>query len=108
MGWCLFKQPNGRLARFSTVVDDVTHYDMTEAEALDQCLDWCSQEQAAKAVANAVHDLDHWFIGPTSMPISVTSRRYRRAMRTIRDIHGPKRANRRRRQLSQPPPEQTK
>lgn len=32
--WML--QPNGKLARFSTVVDDFTHYDCTSKEALDE------------------------------------------------------------------------
>lgn len=31
----IVKQPNGRYARFSTVVDNFTHYNMTREEALD-------------------------------------------------------------------------
>ena len=39
MAWRIIKQPNGKLARFSEVVDDFTHSDMTEEEAIKVCMD---------------------------------------------------------------------
>lgn len=33
MAWRFVEQPNGKLARFSEVVDDFTDYDLTETEA---------------------------------------------------------------------------
>ena len=35
MGAFIFKQPNGLYGRFSTVVDCITHYNMTEEEYLE-------------------------------------------------------------------------
>ena len=37
MPWFIVVQPNGRFARFSTVVDAFTHMDMTREEALEEC-----------------------------------------------------------------------
>lgn len=37
MGWWICVQPNRKYARFSTVVDDFTHVDMSRAEALEVC-----------------------------------------------------------------------
>jgi hypothetical protein len=37
MAWRIVEQPNGKLARFSDVVDDFTHYDMTDEEAKKMC-----------------------------------------------------------------------
>lgn len=34
MGWRFVVQPNGKFARFSEIVDDFTHFDMTRDEAL--------------------------------------------------------------------------
>jgi len=46
MGWFFAKQPNGKLARFSDIVDNFTHYDMSEDEALAYCLDDMGRKQA--------------------------------------------------------------
>ncbi len=39
MGWRFVTQPNGLLARFSEVVDDFTHYDLSWEEAISICTD---------------------------------------------------------------------
>ena len=44
MAWMILKQPNGLYARFSTVVDDVTEYDMTEEEVHELCLEAAGRE----------------------------------------------------------------
>lgn len=38
MGAIFYKQPNGRYCRYSTVVDCVTHYNMTEDDILELCI----------------------------------------------------------------------
>lgn len=38
MGSVYYKQPNGRYCRYSTVVDCVTHYNMTEDDILELCI----------------------------------------------------------------------
>lgn len=37
MGWRMVRQPNGKLARFSDVVDDFTDFDLTAEEAFVLC-----------------------------------------------------------------------
>ena len=37
MGAFIARQPNGRLCRFSTVVDTVTHWNMTDEEYIEIC-----------------------------------------------------------------------
>lgn len=37
MGSFVCKQPNGKYCRFSTVVDTVTDYDMTEEDYVELC-----------------------------------------------------------------------
>lgn len=37
MGACLIKQTNGKLARYSTIVEDITDYDMTPSEYIEVC-----------------------------------------------------------------------
>lgn len=44
MGAFIARQPNGRLCRFSTVVDTVTHYNMTEEDYIEFCAEQARQE----------------------------------------------------------------
>ena len=37
MAWRFVKQPNGRYARFSEIVDNFTHSEMTRQEAAELC-----------------------------------------------------------------------
>ncbi len=37
MAWRIALQPNGKLARFSDIVDDFTHFDMSEEDARKMC-----------------------------------------------------------------------
>ena len=39
MGSFISRQPNGLLCRFSSVVDTVTHHNMTDAEYIEMCAD---------------------------------------------------------------------
>lgn len=44
MGSFISKQPNGLLCRFSTVVDTVTHINMTEEEYIEMCAERARKE----------------------------------------------------------------
>ena len=38
MGAFISKQPNGLYCRFSTIVDTITHYNMTESDYIEFCI----------------------------------------------------------------------
>lgn len=44
MGAFIARQPNGLLCRFSTVVDCITHYNMTEEEYIELCAERAREE----------------------------------------------------------------
>ena len=44
MGSFVCKQPNGKYCRFSTVVDTVTDYDMTEEDYVELCKEKAEEE----------------------------------------------------------------
>lgn len=62
MGWRFIQQPNGLLARFSTITDDVTHYDMTDAEAMLIAVEEldCGKETAMRKIGDA-RNHPEWF-----------------------------------------------
>jgi len=71
-------QPNGFLARFSTVVDDFTEMNMTESEAEKLIQDEYAERakhDAEQAIARAKADTN--------------GERWNDCLSTIRDIHGP-------------------
>lgn len=51
MGAFIARQPNGLLCRWSSIVDNITHYNMTEEEYLDY--------RAERAREEARHELEH-------------------------------------------------
>lgn len=51
------RQPNGLLCRFSTVVDMVTHYNMTEEEYIEMCAER-AREEARDVLKNYVQPFD--------------------------------------------------
>ena len=87
MGWRIIKQPNGLYARFSSVVDDFTDYDMTYDEAVDLCCEFMGRRDAPSKVEIA----------------NEAPGRYDEAIATIRNIHGREQATIRHTQLSNPP-----
>ena len=56
MGAFIVKQPNGLYCRFSTVVDCPTHYNMTEEEYIQLCVDRAIED----ATREAKDTLKHW------------------------------------------------
>lgn len=86
MAWRIIQQPNGLYARFSEVVDDVTHYDMTYAEVVEVCCEYMGRNDAPSKVENA----------------NRRTERYNEAIRIIREIHGAEMATVRHTQMTQP------
>lgn len=52
----IIRQPDGKLARFSSVVDAFTHYGMTEQEAFEVCQEELSPHDAQEKVRRGVED----------------------------------------------------
>lgn len=59
MGACIVKQPNGRYARFSTVVECVTHYNMTREDYLTNVTGTTrGREDAKDTMDNYLHSFE--------------------------------------------------
>ena len=56
MGGFIAKQPNGLYCRFSTVVDTITHMNMTEEDYINYCVER-AKEQAEREAKDV---LKHW------------------------------------------------
>jgi hypothetical protein len=74
MGWWIVRQPNGRLARFSDSVNNFTHMNLTEAEAVDICRKYLNVNDAFYKVELGMGDKG--------------LKRWADALSRIRDIHG--------------------
>ncbi len=74
MAWRIVQQPNGKLARFSEIVDDFTDVDMTYEEALDECI------REGMSVMDAIDKVNKG--------IKAGNARYLECLETIRTIHG--------------------
>lgn len=57
MGTFIAKQPNGLYCRFSTVVDTITHADMTDEEYIEMCAEEAREkrEKYLKEVLNRLN-----------------------------------------------------
>lgn len=53
MAWRLVRQPNGKLARFSEIVDNFTHFDMSDDEAFKLCHDAAGLDVAQAKIERA-------------------------------------------------------
>jgi len=60
MGWRIVLQPDGKLARFSDVVDNFTHINMDVAEATEVCREDLGASDADKKVQAGLDDLEPW------------------------------------------------
>ena len=64
MGAFIVKQPNGKYARFSTIVDCITDYDMTEEDYIELCIERAKEEaerEARTILKNYIRPFD-WVI----------------------------------------------
>lgn len=85
----LVVQPNGRFALFSPIVDDITIYNMTREEFIEQ--------HVSEAVERARAEAEKWVDGPRPGRDHFTLERLRSE---IVMVHGEKRYEQRVRQLS--------
>lgn len=53
MGAFIARQPNGLLCRFSSIVDTITHYNMTDEEYIEYCAE-NAREEARRDLKNCV------------------------------------------------------
>lgn len=60
MGSWVVKQPNGTFARFSEVVDDFTHFNLSRAEMKAELAREHGKEAAVRALAQADKDKPRW------------------------------------------------
>lgn len=44
MGSFIARQPNGKLCRFSSIVDTITHYNMSDEEYIELCAEMAREE----------------------------------------------------------------
>lgn len=51
MAGFISRQPNGLLCRFSSIVDTITHYNMTEEEYIEMCAER-AREEAREVLQN--------------------------------------------------------
>lgn len=87
MAWFFVKQPNGLLARYSDIVDNFTHLDMTVEDAVRECVATHGiREDAAKAkVQRGLDDLPIY----AKMPVVGDGLdRWREALDSILSVHG--------------------
>lgn len=84
MAWRIVKQPNNMLARFSDIVDNFTHYNLTESEAFDVCLEYMSKESAQRKVQRGINDIEPWSLTEKGDGLS----RWRDCLDTIENVHG--------------------
>ena len=61
MGAFIARQPNGLYCRFSTVVDTITHFDMTDEEYIEMCAEE-AREKARETLKRGVKPFE-WVIG---------------------------------------------
>ena len=92
MAWRIVKQPNGKLARFSDIVDDFTDMNMTEDEAFDLCRHYLGVEDSKRKVRAGVEDWIPWTV---ETPGDGTTR-WIDSIETILDVHGSDTAQNRR------------
>lgn len=61
MGGFIAKQPNGLYCRFSTVVDTITHMNMTEEDYINYCVERAKEEaerEAKDVLKHYIHSFD--------------------------------------------------
>lgn len=102
MAWRIIKQPNGLLARFSDIVDDFTHMNMTEAEALEVCREYMGEEDARRKVLAGVQDWKPW----TNSIFGDGLERWNDSLARIERVHGKRAAGLRHRIGSRTPKKQ--
>jgi hypothetical protein len=84
MGWIIVKQPDGRFCRFSSVVDDLTHCNMSESDALEVCTEYMGKYEAPAKVQAGIDDL----LPYNTIKKGDGSARWNDIIETIECVHG--------------------
>ena len=84
MGKQIIKQPNGKYCIFSSIVDNVTHYDMTVEEIIE---DWANEakNKIVEDVKNIIAKLENG-----EQPYYQFTKSYGKMLELIKEIHGNK------------------
>lgn len=81
MGSFICRQPNGLLCRFSTIVDTVTHYNMTEEEYIEMCAEKARQE-ARERIEKYIKPFS-WIEEHTIIGNNITRKEYNEMMKQM-------------------------
>lgn len=83
----IVQQPDGRFARFSTIVDDFTHLNCTDQEMLEVLLqEGLNNGEAWNKIVRAKLNCAHLDHAVASEPLA----RWNACLETIREVHGEK------------------
>jgi hypothetical protein len=90
MAWCFVRQPNGLLARWSDVVDDFTHSNLSAQDALEVCKaeHGMAEDAAERKVQGGIEDWKPW----TDRVQGSGLDRWQDSLESIRRVHGDARA----------------
>jgi hypothetical protein len=93
MGWRFVRQPNGKIARYSEIVDDFTHMNMTADEAEELCVKLfdMTKYEAKRKVGFSVTDDDNIIFCSVENSEAIPKdglNRWRHALRIIKNVHG--------------------
>lgn len=80
MGAFIARQPNGLLCRFSSVVDCVTDYNMTEEEYIEMCAEKARKE-ARDTIKHYMRPFKH--IDECFVPNNMTVKEHKRIMKEM-------------------------
>lgn len=84
MAWRFVKQPNGKLAVFSDIVDHFTVYNMTEKMAVAYARLAMGREDALTKVRAGIEDHKPWTVGVRGSGLE----RWTASLKTIEICHG--------------------
>lgn len=84
MGRQIIKQPNGKYCIFSSIVDNVTHYDMSVEDIIEE---WANEakNKIVEDVKNIVSKLENG-----EQPYYQFTKSYEQMISLIKEIHGSK------------------
>ena len=86
MGAFISKQPNGKYCRFSTVVDTITNYNMTEEEYIELCKERAAQEAEKEAKDTLKHfTMDFSMVKERFFPNNMSVDKFNEILKEIGD-----------------------
>jgi len=85
MGSFICRQPNGLLCRFSTVVDTVTHYNMTDEEYIQMKMEQ-AREEAEDTIKNHIKPFE--WIDDYFYPHNMTKKEFEQIKAKMFELKG--------------------